>query len=164
MPCLGQAPTTARVPCLRQAPAATVIVNFRNQHILDNHKINNKMKSKSYLFESKNAPILSKSQFLQRQFRFVVFSALLLAISLGIGMVGYRFLTGMDWVEAFLNASMILTGMGPIDVMPTAAAKIFAGCYSLFSGVVFLSTIAVMFAPAVHRLLHLMHIDESDKE
>ncbi len=70
----------------------------------------------------------------------------------------------MSWIDAFINASMILTGMGPIDVMRTSSAKFFAGCYALFSGVIFLSTEAVMFAPLVHRMLHLMHIDDLDEK
>ena len=75
-------------------------------------------------------------------------------------MAGYRYYTGMDWTSAFYNASMILTGMGPADDMQTQGAKVFAGCYSLFSGVIFLSTVAVMFAPVVHRFLHRMHLEE----
>lgn len=119
------------------------------------------MATKKFLFEHKNLPVLPKAQFYKRQLRFLGYSFLLLTISLGIGMWGYRFFTGMDWIDAFLNASMILTGMGPVDDMTTTGAKFFAGCYALFSGVVFLSTVAVMFAPLVHRLLHLMHMDES---
>jgi len=115
-------------------------------------------------FEHKNKPVISNAEFLKRQLRFVGYAMLLLTVSLGMGMAGYRYHTGMSWMDAFLNASMILTGMGPIDQMPTAGAKFFAGCYALFSGVVFLSTVAVMFTPLVHRLLHLMHIDESDKK
>jgi hypothetical protein len=67
----------------------------------------------------------------------------------------------MSWIDAFYNAIMILTGMGPVDDMPTSGAKIFAGLYAMFSGVIFLSTVGIMFAPLVHRLLHLMHIEES---
>lgn len=119
------------------------------------------MATKRFIFEHKNLPVLPKKQFYRRQLRFLGYSFLLLAISLGIGMLGYRFTTGMDWMDAFLNASMILTGMGPVDAMATPGAKFFAGCYALFSGVIFLSTVAVMFAPLVHRLLHLMHMDES---
>jgi len=121
------------------------------------------MAGKNYGFEHKSKPLLPTSDFYKRQFRFVLYSLGLLTISLGIGMIGYHLSTGMAWIDAFYNASMILTGMGPIDPMPTSGAKFFAGCYALFSGIVFLSTVAVMFAPVIHRFMHIMHIqDESE--
>lgn len=113
-------------------------------------------------FEHKSKPVIPIEQFYRRQLRFLGYAAVLLSGSLGIGMLGYRLSTGMSWMDAFLNASMILTGMGPVDQMHTAGAKFFAGVYALFSGVIFLSTVAVMFTPIVHRLLHLMHIDDLD--
>lgn len=121
------------------------------------------MATKNYGFEHKSKPLLPKTEFYKRQFRFLGYSFLLLAFSLGIGMVGYHLATGMAWIDAFYNASMILTGMGPIDPMPTSGAKFFAGCYALFSGVVFLSTVAVLFAPVIHRLLHIMHIQDENE-
>ena len=122
------------------------------------------MAPKHFPFEHKDLPLLSKTAFIRRQLLFIFDALVLLTFSLGIGMIGYRAVTGMDWIDAFYNASMILTGMGPIDAMPTHGAKIFAGCYALFSGVIFLSTVAVMFSPLIHRFLHLMHIDEDDKD
>jgi hypothetical protein len=118
------------------------------------------MATKHFRFEHKDRPLLSRKEFIKRQALFVLYAMALLTVSLGIGMIGYRSFTGMAWIDAFYNASMILTGMGPIDQMPTPAAKIFAGGYALFSGVIFLSTVAVMFSPLIHRFLHLMHIDE----
>lgn len=120
------------------------------------------MATRHFHFEHKNKPVLTRAAFVKRQLMFFFYALLLLSFSLGIGMVGYRWFTGMSWVEAFYNASMILTGMGPIDLMPTDGAKIFAGFYALFSGIVFLSTVAVMFSPIIHRVLHLMHVDEKD--
>jgi hypothetical protein len=120
------------------------------------------MASRHFSFEHKNKPLLSRQDFYRRQLLFILFAIFLLTISLGIGMVGYRLSTGMHWIDAFYNASMILTGMGPVDAMDTTGAKIFAGTYALFSGVVFLSTIAVMLSPIVHRFLHVLHIDETD--
>ena len=119
------------------------------------------MATKKFFFEHKDHPLLPKTAFIRRQLLFIFYALVLLAFSLGIGMIGYRTVTGMAWIDAFYNASMILTGMGPIDAMPTHTAKIFAGCYALFSGVIFLSTVAVMFTPLIHRFLHLMHIDEN---
>ena len=121
------------------------------------------MPANNFRFEHKSKPLLSKGEFYKRQLRFVVYSFVLLAISLGIGMIGYHLATGMPWIDAFYNASMILTGMGPIDAMPTTGAKLFAGFYALFSGIVFLSTAAVLFAPVIHRLLHIMHIQEENE-
>ncbi len=114
------------------------------------------------MFERRNQPLLSRGAFFRRVLRHFLYSTLVLGISLGIGMTGYRFLGNMGWVDAFLNASMILTGMGPVDEMETAAAKLFAGFYALFSGVAFLSVVAVLFAPVAHRFLHLIHLDDTD--
>ena len=111
-------------------------------------------------FEHGKKPLLDTKTFRLRQLLFFAYAFVLIAISLFIGMVGYRYYTGMDWTSAFYNASMILTGMGPANDMVTPGAKIFAGCYSLFSGVIFLSTVAVMFAPIVHRFLHRIHLEE----
>jgi hypothetical protein len=122
------------------------------------------MAKKHFLFEHKDLPLLPPAAFIKRQLTFFLYAAGLLSFSLGIGMIGYKAFTGMAWIDAFYNASMILTGMGPIDAMPTTGAKLFAGCYALFSGVIFLSTVAVMFSPLVHRFLHLMHIEEDSKE
>jgi hypothetical protein len=121
------------------------------------------MAKSKFTFEHRSRPVIPVEQFFRRQLRFLGYATILLLVSLGIGMAGYRYHTGMDWIDAFLNASMILTGMGPINVMQTSGAKFFAGCYAIFSGVVFLTTVAVMFAPLVHRLLHLMHIDDTDE-
>ncbi|MCB0652553.1 MAG: hypothetical protein KDC85_14850 [Saprospiraceae bacterium] len=115
------------------------------------------------MFEHKSKPLLSKKQFHKRVFKYVLYSSFILGMSLGIGMVGYWYYADLNWIDAFYNASMILTGMGPANEMPDNAAKIFSGTYALFSGVAFLSTVAVLFAPIAHRFLHLMHIDDHDK-
>lgn len=104
-------------------------------------------------------PLPSVHRFAGKQLRFLAYAMLMLAVSLGIGMIGYSYFCNLSVVDAFLNASMILTGMGPIDKMETEAAKIFAGCYALFSGIAFLSTVAVLIAPVVHRFLHWVHLD-----
>ena len=121
-------------------------------------------KKKTPLFEHTSKPLLDRRSFYQRQIKFILYAFGFLAITLAIGMVGYHVSTGMDWVSAYHNATMILSGMGEIDHMPSDAAKIFSGSYALFSGVVFLSTVAIMFAPAVHRFLHIMHIESTSNE
>ena len=82
-----------------------------------------------------------------------------MAGSLALGMLGYHLVAGLSWIDALVNASMILTGMGPVDEMSTVGAKLFASFYALFSGVAFLTIVAVLLAPAVHRFLHRFHLD-----
>jgi hypothetical protein len=77
-----------------------------------------------------------------------------------IGMGGYRATAGLSWLDSFLNASMILTGMGPVSPMTNPGAKVFAGCYALFSGLAFLSSAGILFAPIVHRAIHRFHIGQ----
>jgi hypothetical protein len=88
---------------------------------------------------------------------------LILLASLGIGTVGYHVLGNIKWIDAFLNASMILTGMGPVDKMETDGGKIFSALYAIFSGVAFLTFVGVLFAPVYHRFLHKFHLDIEDK-
>lgn len=76
-----------------------------------------------------------------------------------VGMLGYHWLEGMTWVDAFVNASMILSGMGPMSALHTTAGKIFAGLYALFSGLIFIAIIGIIFAPMIHRFFHQMHVD-----
>lgn len=89
-------------------------------------------------------------------------SACLIATSLSIGVAGYHFIAGLGLVDAILNASMILAGMGPVDTMNTSAAKLFASAYALFSGVVFISATGILLSPVFHRVLHRFHLEERD--
>lgn len=104
-------------------------------------------------------PLLSASEFSRRLRRSVLVFAILVASALLIGAVGYHWLAGLAWVDAILNASMILTGMGPVSPMTSDAAKLFASAYAIFSGVVFLAACGVILSPMVHRFLHRFHID-----
>lgn len=108
----------------------------------------------------KNKNILPPKAFAKRVSKYAFYSIILLIISLGIGVFGYHFVGALGWIDSLYNASMILTGMGPVHEMKTEAAKIFASFYALFSGVVFLSTVAIFFAPFAHRLMHLLRIDD----
>ncbi len=83
----------------------------------------------------------------------------IIGVSLGLGIFGYHFCAGLSWLDALLNASMILTGMGPVNELRTTAGKLFASFYALFSGVVFITSVAVMLAPMVHRFLHKFHFE-----
>ncbi len=92
------------------------------------------------------------------------FAGLGLAIaSLMIGILGYRYFEDMTWVDAYLNASMILSGMGPADTLKNTNGKIFAGTYALFSGIIFLIVMAIIFAPVFHRFFHRIHLETKDK-
>jgi len=96
--------------------------------------------------------------------RSIAVSSALIAISLGIGVLGYRLTAGLDWVDALLNASMILTGMGPVSQLSSNGAKLFASAYALFSGVIFIASAGVAVGPVAHRFLHRFHVELDDPE
>jgi hypothetical protein len=115
------------------------------------------------MFEHHRQPVIAHHLFLRRMMRSVGLAASIIGASLLIGVLGYHFIAQLAWIDAFHNAAMILSGMGPVDEIRGNGAKIFAGSYAVFSGVVFLSTAAVLFAPIVHRLLHRLHALEEDE-
>jgi hypothetical protein len=98
--------------------------------------------------------------FLMRLSRNTVIGMMVIGCSLGLGMMGYHHFENMSWIDAYENAAMILSGMGPVRDLSTDAGKLFAGTYALFSGIVFLVVIAVIFAPVIHRLFHQFHLDD----
>ena len=112
-------------------------------------------------FEHHKKPLLPRNKYYIRVLRFAGFGALLIGLSLGIGMIGYHFFSDLPWLDSLLNAAMILTGMGPVDPMLSNEAKWFASIYAIYSGVAFLSIVAVFLAPIVHRFLHRIHLDEN---
>ncbi len=111
------------------------------------------------MFEHRHEPLLSKAAFRLRLVRHALLAVGLIFGALGIGILGYHGLEGMNWIDALVNASMILGGMGPVTELHTAGGKVFASVYALFSGIVFLVGVGVLFAPAVHRFLHRFHLD-----
>ena len=115
------------------------------------------------MFERKSDPLLNNDAFLIRLIKSFGVTILIVAASLMLGSAGYHYFgKNMSWVDAMLNAAMILTGMGPVDRMETDGGKLFATFYALYSGIAFLSMIAVTLAPLLHRLLHHFHLDEGD--
>lgn len=88
----------------------------------------------------------------------------MISFSLVIGVVGYHYFFNISWLDSLVNASMILTGMGPVDKAETDGAKVFSSLYAIYSGVAFLTSVAVIFSPVVHRFLHQFHIDLEDDE
>lgn len=111
-------------------------------------------------FERRTDPIASLPTFLHRVLAMALLAIFLTCFILSIGMMGYHYLADLSWIESFLNASMILSGMGEIDSLPTTAAKIFAATYALFSGLIFAAAIGVLFVPIVHRVYHRFHLDD----
>lgn len=114
------------------------------------------------MFEHRHHPLLEKVAFVRRVLRHFLIAFLIVVFGLGIGVVGYHTLGGLGWVDSLLNASMILGGMGPVDPLPSQTAKIFAACYALFSGLVFITVASLVIAPFAHRVLHRFHLDEEE--
>lgn len=113
-------------------------------------------------FESRQAPLLPRTEFLIRMARHFAVTLLIVLFSMVLGGWGYHRFGALPWVDAVLNAAMILTGMGPVDPMRSTPGKLFATFYALYSGIAFLTMIAVLLAPIVHRLMHKFHLDEDD--
>ena len=113
-------------------------------------------------YETYREPLLPIHLFLGRLAGNALMASLVVAGSLGVGMFGYAHFEGMKPIDAFLNASMILGGMGPVDKLGTAGGKIFAGCYALFSGIVVLLSATLLLAPLAHRILHAFHLADND--
>ena len=112
------------------------------------------------MYEQHKQPLARKSVFAKRIALNGILGLLLLTFSLFMGMLGYHFFEGLSWLDALLNASMILGGMGPVAPLQTTAGKIFASLYALYSGVVLLAAVGILAAPIFHRFLHRFHLAE----
>ena len=112
--------------------------------------------------ERRNEKLAPISIYVQRIIASLGIAAVLILIALAVGMIGYHFLAGFNFVDSLLEASMILGGMGPVRELPTDASKVFASIYALFSGVVFIALMGIILAPVAHRVMHKFHIDEQD--
>ena len=112
------------------------------------------------MFEQRKEAMIGHQAFLLRLMISLCVTLAIVAVSLLLGSVGYHVYGNLPWIDALLNASMILTGMGPVDPMLTNSGKLFATFYALYSGIAFLSMIAVISAPLLHRLLHHFHLDD----
>ena len=118
------------------------------------------MKAAPPIFEHRSERVLTRPAFVRRMAHAALLMAVLLVLALAVGVLGYRLSEGMDWIDALLNAAMILSGMGPAAELHTTAGKLFASFYALFSGVFFIAWISVAAAPIAHRFLHQFHADE----
>ena len=123
-----------------------------------------KSKARLITLEHHTQPLLSRRDFIGRMLRFTAGAMLIVMMALGAGMLGYHWFEHLSWLDAFLNAAMILGGMGPVNEVQSAAGKLFAGCYALFSGLIFLVAAGLLLTPAVHRLLHHFHVEARTEE
>ena len=114
------------------------------------------------MYEHHTHRLLEWPAFLRRASYHLGLGALVIGVGVGIGTTGYHFVGKLAWIDAFLNAAMILSGMGPVDRMTGDGAKMFAALYALFSGLVFVSAVGFVVAPWLHRLLHAIHFDEGN--
>ncbi len=111
-------------------------------------------------YENKFQPLASRKVFFSRLYNNAFLAGSILVFCLLIGIVGYKYLGPMSWIDALHNASMILSGMGPVAEIKTIPGKIFSSFYALFSGVAFITNIGVLIAPIVHRFFHKLHVEE----
>ena len=111
-------------------------------------------------FERNHQSVAPWPVFALRLLRYSFFAFTLIAFSTGIGTLGYHLLSNLGWIDSFYMACMILTGMGPTVNMDSDAAKIFSSFYALYSGVIFLGITAIFFAPVIHRVLHILHVED----
>jgi hypothetical protein len=114
-------------------------------------------------FERRNHQLISRRRFARRMAKAIGLWCALTGAGLGIGMAGYAAFEHMSLVDAYVNAAMILSGMGPLGELKTTAGKIFAGSYAIFSGLVIIIATGVVLAPIFHRVLHRFHLETGDK-
>lgn len=114
------------------------------------------------VYENKKQKLVSTKIFRSRVMYAVYIDVILLSVSLLIGVLGYHFFNNLSYVDSFVNASMILGGMGPVDPLISDGAKIFAGIYALYSGITFLTSFAILITPIYHRFLHRFHLEDKD--
>jgi hypothetical protein len=113
------------------------------------------------MYERKNEPLLSRQKFLRRVARHGCLAGMLFLGSLAIGMAGYHWIEGMAWIDSFVNAAMLLGGMGPIGELHTFAGKLFAGCFAMYAGLLLLTGAGVLLAPVFHRVMHRLQLESS---
>ncbi len=113
------------------------------------------------MYEHRREPLIPRRRFLGRLATHALAAVALVIGALWMGMAGYHWFEGMSWLNAYVNAAMILGGMGPVAELHTTAGKLFAGSYALFAGMVFLVVVGIVFAPVVHRAMHRFHFDDN---
>ena len=112
------------------------------------------------MYEHRKQPLATKATFYQRILKNILIALLIMALCLIIGIVGYHYTDNIPWIDSVHNASMILSGMGPVVEIKSDTGKIFSSAYALFSGIVFITNVGVILAPAVHRIFHRLHLED----
>ena len=116
------------------------------------------------MFEHHTEALAPRDEFMRRVLRFGLFAGGMILFSLLIGILGYHYFESLSWLDALLNASMILGGMGPVNPLQTDAGKLFASFYALYSGIVLLASVGILFTPVFHRFLHHFHLELEDED
>lgn len=116
------------------------------------------------MYEHRSKPLLSRRHFVRRLALHLLCAGAVVAVSLGLGMLGYHGFGRQSWIDAFLNAAMLLGGMGPVGELATSSGKIFAGIYALYAGLVLIAVASLLLAPVLHRVLHRVHLETDDDE
>ncbi|HEX7845568.1 MAG TPA: hypothetical protein VF476_07160 [Chitinophagaceae bacterium] len=112
------------------------------------------------MFEHRKQPLASLATFYRRIFGCIVIAFIIILFCLAIGILGYHYTAGIPWLDSLHNASMILSGMGPVVEIKTNSGKWFSSAYALFSGVIFITNVGIILAPAIHRLFHRLHLED----
>jgi hypothetical protein len=112
------------------------------------------------MYEHHKQPLASKVKFYRRILNNIVFALVIMGVCLLIGIAGYHYWGEVSWIDSLHNASMILSGMGPVVEIKSDSGKIFSSVYALFSGVIFITNVGVILAPAIHRIFHRLHLDD----
>lgn len=112
------------------------------------------------MYEHRKQPLASRFTFYRRVLKNIIIALFIIAACLAIGTAGYHYTADMSWLDAFHNASMILSGMGLVDPVTSNTGKVFSSFYALFSGIAFITNIGIILAPALHRIYHRIHIEE----
>jgi hypothetical protein len=114
---------------------------------------------KLFKYENNSQKLVPFRVFAGRLAKHVALACCVSAVALLIGIAGYHWVAGLDWVDSLLEASMILGGMGPVNPIETTSAKLFASGYALFSGLVLIGIMGIVLTPVVHRVLHKFHVE-----
>ena len=114
-------------------------------------------------FENRSQPPISRKAFIRRLGRQGAYAGVLVTFSVVLGMAGYHWIAGFTWIDSYLNACMLLGGMGPVGDLPNNPAKVFAGLFALYSGLMFLVVTALLLTPVFHRVLHRFHWDQATR-
>jgi hypothetical protein len=113
------------------------------------------------MYEHRKQPLASRATFYQRILKNILIALLIMAVCLVIGIAGYHYWGEASWIDSVHNASMILGGMGPVVEIKSFSGKIFSSAYALFSGVIFITNVGVILAPALHRIFHRLHLEDT---